>query len=138
MINKNSQVEAIFQEVGSTLIRKGKYESAKIQVKNGNTKDEVCVILKQSRTIQEPEYAHATRNLHLGFAFIEHALNLDDRGKSQRPKCPRGSDIHRWKRSPKGRVADRWKVATDEEKIKVELELIGNDQGLTLLSFEIL
>lgn len=144
MINKNSKVVASFKEIGATLVSLGKYESAEIKVKNAFNKDvngkyapEEVTTIRPMKTIKEAEYKSATRNVTLGYEFIEMALNLDENGKSRKPRPPK-KGFERWLRSDEGKLFQIWDEATDEQKLQIQLEKLAHDTNTELLSFEIL
>ena len=130
MITKNNKVVVSLRENVATLNASGKYASA-ILDKEGN-------LITKSKTLRNPIYKNATRTINLGYTFLEMALNLDEKGKSHKPKPPRKININRFLRSPEGKLMQKWNQATDEDKIKVHLDKIAYDLNCTLVSFDIL
>lgn len=129
-MNKNyTQVVATFEECGSTLISLGKYEAAKIQVKNGHTDDEVCVILEKSKTIKEPKFKQATKTTTLLKEFVDFALS--------KPRPPKGK-MHWWLKSTEGKMSKRWASYSDDEKVKFRLEEMAEQEGWRLTDFELM
>lgn len=139
MINKSSKLSVSFKETNPYLKCKGNYTPAKVSVKNARMTDddgnsiEEWKLLSPLQTNTEPEFTHATRTLNLGYAFLENALNLDKNGKSQRPMKPRNNDSYeKWNRY------NNWNRLSDDDKVRFHLMEIAKDQGLKLVSFEIM
>jgi hypothetical protein len=131
MINKESQIRASFEEVGSYLVSSGKYDSAVMDVKNpfqydkdGNSL-EVVTTKSPMETIQEPKYKHATRNITMSNSFVEMCLT--------RPKKPHNKASYKdWE------LYNGWNKISDEYKIQVQLEKYAHDINCELTSFEII
>lgn len=140
MINKESRLVVSFKEKNSYLSRKGNYETADIKVINpfgidSKTKESTEKVLTKTpmRVINEPVLNYATRNLNLSYAFLEMALNLDDKCKSQRPERPRKHGTKKdWD------LYNRWNIMSEKEKIRIKLLEYAHDINCELISFDIL
>lgn len=124
-----TQVSVTFEECGETLVSRGNYSSAKVQVLNSFQKNEVFKVLEQSKTLREPEFKSATKTTTLGSAFVEMAL--------EKPRPPKGK-AHWWLKTDEGKMAQKWGSYSDKEKVKMRLDSMANDQGLTVLTFDLL
>lgn len=131
MINNNSTLSATFEECGNHLVSRGHYSRAKVQVQNGFNigGKEVVKVLEQSRTIEEPVFKSATKNTIMSFEFIKMAL--------EKPRAPKGK-LHWWLKSDEGKISQKWGKISDEDKIQFRLEQMAHDQGMKLLTFEVL
>lgn len=134
MIDQSSRLLLTLQESNNKiLVSKGKYETAKIKVKNSWKENESVVELDKMKTIRPPKYSTPTKSVRLGYSFIEGALNLDKKGKSHRPDKPKGKySFLRFK------LWENWMRMGTEAKLKAVCEIYANDQQCELVSLEII
>lgn len=114
---------------GKYLVRQGVYKEAKINVKNSFSKEEKMTITEPMKTVVRPEYKEATQVITLSYHFIKHAL--------ERP-IPPEEGLHRWLRSPMGKLAQNWKHASFKEKIEPHLQEIAEHLGGKVKSWEVI
>ena len=129
-ITKESKLIVSLEEMVATLNCRGKYTVAKLNSKGD--------IIQKSKTLDNPKYVRATRTLNMGFSFIEMALNLDEDGKSHKPKPPKRTNYNQWLRTPEGKLSLVWNTSTPEQKIKIHLDSIAFDLNCRIVTFEIL
>lgn len=133
-VTKESRIFVSFKEINEYQVRPGKYSTAKI---NWDKNKEEYVTTSHSQTLEEPITIAPTRSLTLGFPFIERALNLDDKGKSRKPKPPKGN-INRWLRTPEGQLFQNWNRSSYKDKIKVALKELAYELKSEIIDFELI
>lgn len=131
MITKNTKVALSLRENGSTLVRKGNYESAEIEVKNafltdgnGNSLEKVKE-LTPMKTKQSPKYEFSTKNIILGYDFILGAL--------ERPAKP-----HKKASQKEWDIFVKWNKMSNENKIAISCEKLAQAYNAELISFELM
>ena len=125
MINNETKVSASFKEIGETLVSRGNYSVAKINVVNSFQKNEVFSLIEPSRTIKEPVYKSATRNVILSNSFIQNCL--------QRPQKPtKNASQKQWD------LYLNWFKISDERKIEIQLEEYAHDLNYELITFQLI
>lgn len=120
MLNKTSTVLVSLVMQGQYLIQKAEYSDAVI--KDG----QITVNSKQTKA---PVYKNATKELTLGWQFIEMAL--------ERPKVPKKGKYH-FLKTPLGKEVNNWKKLTDEQKIGLHVHMLADSLDCRLSSFEVL
>lgn len=135
---------------GRSLVRPGVYKEAQVVVlnswaksknggvgtwyqKNSNvhecTTGERVTIADPMRQIKPPIYANATQVIRLNNSFIAMALT--------RPRPPK-EGLHRWLKTPLGKLAQGWKVSSNEDKINVHVTELAESLGGTVIKWDVL
>jgi len=130
MISKESQVSLTYTLAGEYLLRKGKYTSADVYVKNPFTKNEVFKLNKPSKTLVQPVYETAVQQITLGNQFIRQALTV--------PEKPENMSWNRWLRTPLGKLYQDWKKLSNEQKVAFHIEQYVIDMNGEDYSYEII
>lgn len=131
MINKDSKLRVSLKEINPYLISLGKYEAAKISVKNSfqynenNKGIENVVIISEMKTIKEPEFRHPIRNVELGFSFIEECL--------KRPLKPhKSASIFEWD------AYQKWNKMSNNEKLAFKINEYAESLNCVLIKFDLI
>lgn len=124
-INKDSKVVISLEEMGTTLVSKGNYSVADIDVKNGLTENEIFKLIKPSQTLKEPVFKQATKSITLGYEFLEKAFD--------RPVKP-----HRRASQKEWNTFTQWNKMSMKEKLAISIIKLAQAYQCNLIDFEIL
>lgn len=130
MINNESKISLTFTEGGETLVRKGRYQTAKVNVLNPFKDNEVYKLIEPMKVIQPAVYTTSQRSVTLSNEFIQMAL--------EQPKLPEDTNYHWWIRTPLGKASLVWKKMSKEQKIEFHVALYVQSQNGSDYSYEII
>ncbi len=121
-MNNNQILRLTFRQEGARLLRRGKYDDAKVIIKNRFRKDESVNVLIPSKVRIAPVYGEALRILNLENAFITNSLS---------------KPTNKWMRGKTKSEVRKWTGLTKTERLREHVRDLENDFGCLLVSMEI-